>query len=141
MGDDREPRARLTYLFKYALLELHRLHEQHLAPLGISGRELALMLDLDGHVPESQQETAERLGVDRTTMVALVDSLEEKRLVARRPDARDRRRNVVELTKAGRTTLPRALRASDRAERELLGGMSAEEAEQLRALLARISRG
>lgn len=141
MGDDRTPWGRLTYLFKYALLELDRLHEQHLAPLGISARELAVLLHLDGHVPESQQESAQRLGVDRTTMVALIDSLEEKRLVARRPDARDRRRNVVELTKAGRATLTRALRASDKAERQLLGELSAEEAEQLRALLVRISRG
>lgn len=46
-------------------------------------------------------ELAGRLGVDRTTMVALIDGLERKGLVERRRSARDRRRNVVLLTAEG----------------------------------------
>lgn len=134
-----ESRRRLTYLFKHALLQLEQLHEHHLAPSGVTVRELAMLLFLDGREPESQQQLAGRLGVDRTTMVALVDSLETKGLVARRPDAGDRRRNLVELTGAGRRTLARATRASDDAERELLGSLDDAEEAQLRELLARIA--
>ncbi len=140
-ADDLGPQLsrRLTYLLKRAALELEELHQQHLAPAGISARELAVLLFLDAREPGSQQQAARRLGVDRTTMVALVDGLEDKGLVARRPDAGDRRRNVVELTKAGEATLARATRASDAAERQLLGGLSDAEAAQLRDLLARIA--
>ena len=106
---------RLTYLLKHALVELEQLHQEHLAASGINARELAVLLLLDGREPESQQQAASRLGVDRTTMVALLDGLEDKGLVARRPDALDRRRNVVALTDAGGTTLARAARASDEA--------------------------
>ena len=145
MADDRDlgPRlsGRLGYLFKHAMLELETLHEEHLAPFGINARELGVLLFLDGREPESQQQAAQRLGVDRTTMVALLDTLEGKGLVARRPDLQDRRRNVVELTDSGRTTLASAGRASDEAERRLLAGLDEAEAAELRRLLTRLAAG
>lgn len=61
----------------------------------------------------AREEAAARLGIDRTTMVSLLDSLEGKDLVARRPDAGDRRRNVVVLTDAGKAKLRAATNASD----------------------------
>ena len=144
VADDRDLgpqlRGRLTYLLKHALLSLEELHGELLAPAGVSARELAVLLLLDGREPESQQEAARRLGVDRTTMVGLLDALEVKGLVGRRPDAADRRRNVVEITAEGRGTLRRATKASDRAEDRLLDPLDADEAAQLRALLARLVR-
>jgi DNA-binding MarR family transcriptional regulator len=132
---------RLAYLLKHAFLDLEELHREYLDPLGISGRELSVLLLLQAREPESQQQTAERLQVDRTTMVALLDGLEAKGLVAREADPADRRRNVVALTDAGRRTLEKAVRASDKAERRLLGALDASERTQLRALLARVVIG
>ena len=139
--DDLGPRlsARLTYLLKRALVDLEALHEQHLGPAGVSARELAVLLFLDGREPESQQQAAVHLGIDRTTMVGLLDSLEGMGLVARRPDAGDRRRNVVVLTDAGRAKLREATKASDAAERELLGELDDREAARLRELLQRVA--
>lgn len=131
--------GRLTYLLKRALLDLHELHDEHLAPSGVTARELGVLLLLDAREPESQQQAAQRLGVDRTTMVGLLDDLEAKRLVARRPDLRDRRRNVIELTHQGHRTLEKALQASDRAEQELLTDLDDAEAAHLRELLARVA--
>lgn len=131
---------RLTYLLKRTLAELEDLHTEHLAPLGITGRDLGVLLLLESRGPESQQQAAERLRVDRTTMVGLLDALEGKGLVARHQDAEDRRRNVVELTGAGRTTLAKAIRASDAAERRLLKELDDAEITQLRAILGRLDR-
>lgn len=143
MGDQRDLgaalRGRLTYQLKHALHALQELHDEHLAPWGINARELAVLLLLADREPESQQQAAQRLAVDRTTMVGLLDGLEAKSLVARRPDPADRRRNVVELTRAGRTTLAEATRASDEAERQLLAGLDAADAALLRQLLGRIA--
>ena len=50
---------------------------------------------LAGHEPASQQYAAKRLDVDRTTMVTVLDTLQAKGLVSRRPDSENRRRNVV----------------------------------------------
>ena len=91
---------RLAYLFKRAQTELAGLHEELLAPFGINAGELAILLLIDAREPESQQQVARRLGIDRTTMVTLIDALEGKDLVARRPDAAERRRNVIELAPA-----------------------------------------
>jgi DNA-binding MarR family transcriptional regulator len=131
--------GRLAYLLKRAHLALADLHEELLAPVGVNHRELAILLLLDAREPESQQQVAGRLGVDRTTMVALIDALEGKGLVARRPDAADRRRNVIALTGAGRKTLRRATRASDQAEQRLLADLDEAEATHLRSLLSRVA--
>ncbi len=126
-------------MFKRAQLELAELHAKLLAPFGISDHELAFLLFLAAREPESQQQAAGRLGVDRTTMAALVDALEGKGLVARHPDPADRRRNLVELTSAGRETLRGATRASDQAEQRLLAALDDAESAQPRSLLRRIA--
>ena len=126
---------RLGYLLKHAQLRMAELTEKALAPYGISGRELAVLLVLAGREPASQQQAAQRLGIDRTTMVALLDALQAKGLVSRHPHADDRRRNVVELTEAGQDTLRRATAASDEAERTLLAPLGARDGERLRDLL------
>jgi len=133
---------RLAYLLKHAQLGLAELTAEALAPFGVSGRELAVLTVLAGQEPGSQQQAAQRLGVDRTTMVGLVDALEDKGLVRRRAHAEDRRRNVIELTEAGRDTLHRADEASRDAERRFLAPLGARDAGNLKtALLALIQPG
>lgn len=138
-GPGPQLRTRLGYLLKHAFFELEELHTVHLARCAVNARELSVLLLLDGRKPESQQQAAGRLGIDRTTMVGLLDGLESKGLLARQTDPGDRRRNVVVLTDAGRRALKDAKAASDRAERDLLAGLSSAEARQLRALLARVA--
>lgn len=131
--------ARLGYLFKHATLRLEELHGRALAPFGIDARELGVLLVLAGHEPASQHEVAQQLGVDRTTMVALLDTLEDRGIVSRRPDGRDRRRNVVELTDHGTDTVRRATRASDEAERSLLAALSPPDQQRFREALRLIT--
>lgn len=137
-GPGPELRANLVYLLKHAHLRLAELVADELEPHGVEGRELGVMLTLAGREPMSQQQAAQRLGIDRTTMVALLDALERKGLVSRHPDAEDRRRNVVELTEAGRKTLRLAVEASDQAERRLLSPLTPEAERELRSALQAI---
>lgn len=137
-GPGPQLRGRLGYLLKHAFFQLEDLHRVHMANGPVNVRELSVLLLLDGREPESQQQAANRLGVDRTTMVGLLDGLEGKGLLARLPDPADRRRNVVALTDAGRTALREARAASDRAERELLADLSPAESRRLRDMLSRI---
>lgn len=126
---------RMGYLLKHAQMRLAELTAAALAPFGITGRQLAVLLAIDSQAPLSQQEAARRLGVDRTTMVALIDELEGKRLVRRQQDSADRRKNVIALTSAGRATLHDASRASDDAERRFLGLLTGEQAAEVRQAL------
>ena len=131
-GPGPELSRRLGYLLKHAQLLMAELNAKALAPYGLNGREVAVLLVIADREPTSQQQAAQRLGIDRTTMVAMLDTLEGKGLVSRHPDADDRRRNVVELTDAGKDPLRRAAKASDDAERQFLAPLSAQAAEQLR---------
>jgi DNA-binding MarR family transcriptional regulator len=129
---------RLAYLFKHAERLMSELHVAALAPFDIHARDLGVLLAIDSTEPASQQEIAQRMGVDRTTMVAIIDALEAKGIIARHPDPEDRRRNVVELTPTGQDMLRQAITASDAAEAQLLAPLSPAESQQLRDLLARV---
>jgi DNA-binding MarR family transcriptional regulator len=130
-----EPSSRLGYLLKHAWQRLAELTTAALEPHGVDGRELAVLLTLADCEPASQQEAARSLGIDRTTMVALIDALEGRDLVARRPHAEDRRRNLVELTGKGRDTLRGAAAAGGEAERQFLAPLSEPAARQLKEAL------
>ena len=131
--------GRLGYLLKHAQQRMAELSAAALAPLRITGRELAVLLAIDSQAPLSQQEAARRLGVDRTTMVALIDELERKQLVQRRQDPADRRKNVVALTPAGRGVLRKAGEASDEAERRFLAPLTSDQAAEVREALRRVA--
>ncbi|MFI6922962.1 MarR family winged helix-turn-helix transcriptional regulator [Nonomuraea spiralis] len=129
---------RLGYLLKHAALRLAGFTGPALEPYGIDGRELGVLSVIDAPEPLSQQEAAQRLGIDRTTMVAMVDALEGKNLVARRPHPGDRRKNAVELTERGRETMRLAVPAVEDAERAFLASLSEDEQHLFRDVLHRL---
>jgi DNA-binding MarR family transcriptional regulator len=126
---------RLGYLLKHVQLRFAQLTSAELAPLGISPREWATLSCLNDE-RASQREVAELLGVDRTTMVALVDELQAKGLVERRPQPEDRRKNIVTLTRNGRDLMRRGGRLIDSCEQRFLAPLSKSDAAQLKKILA-----
>src|ERR1700761_2186625 len=79
--------------------------EQFLTPLGLSQRDVIALTYLRGHGPTPQQLLAERLRLDASSMVCLLNELEESELVVRRRDRSDRRRALVQLSDKGERTL------------------------------------
>jgi DNA-binding MarR family transcriptional regulator len=134
-GQGREVADVLGYLLKHAHLQLDAATTTALAPFGIDPRALGVLRVLASREPTSQQEVAQLLGVDRTTMVALLDALEGKGIVSRRPQAGDRRRNVVELTESGRDVFHRAEETAKRTEQEFLAPLAPRDAQHLRNAL------
>jgi DNA-binding MarR family transcriptional regulator len=129
---------RLSFLLKRTSALLDGTVEQELARLGISGREFGVLTLVEAEGPASQQRLAGRIGVDRTTMVALIDALEEKRLVKRHRDPTNRRAYVLEVTSAGRKKLRDALKAVERAEQQALAPLSCGESASLTRALQRL---
>jgi DNA-binding MarR family transcriptional regulator len=68
-------------------------------------------------------------------MVAIADALEERGLVERRRDPRDRRAYALRVTAAGRAMLGRAERAIEGAEEEFLAPLAPRDRHRLKALL------
>jgi DNA-binding MarR family transcriptional regulator len=131
---------RLGYLLKHAQLRLAELAEPLYEPLGVSGRQLALLTLFGDGPAQSQQDGAARLGVDRTTMVALVDELEAKGLVRREVAPGDRRKRLVTLTAEGERVREAGEEVTRQAEALLLEPLAVDDAERLRAALHRVVR-
>jgi DNA-binding MarR family transcriptional regulator len=69
---------------------------------GLKARSYSVLVLTSGDARPSQRELAEFLRLDPSQVVSLVDELQSRRLVERRPDPADRRANVVVATDAGR---------------------------------------
>ncbi|MCC4909411.1 MarR family winged helix-turn-helix transcriptional regulator [Microbacterium sp. cx-59] len=110
-----------------------------LAPHGLKVRSYSVLaLVADGARP-SQRELAAFLRLDPSQVVALVDDLQRRGLVERRPDPADRRANVVRATDAGRALHALALESARVAERTLHADLDERERAQLAGLLRRIA--
>ena len=77
------------------------------------------------------------MGIDRSTMVSLIDQLESAGLARRRPSATDRRAREIAITPKGRRLLQRSRRMISQLEDEVLAGLTAEERSELVRLLRR----
>jgi DNA-binding MarR family transcriptional regulator len=110
-----------------------------LAPLELEPREFALLRSVGSREGASQQATGERLGIPPSRMVALVDELETRRLLERRPSPSDRRAHALHLTPAGKRLLAQATALAGAFEAELTQGLDPAERAQLVAMLDRVA--
>jgi len=131
----RDPGDMLGYLVKHVQRRLSAQADAALEPLGIDRAEFGVLWVLARSEPLSQQGIAANAGVDATTMVALIDALEAKGMLTRRPDPGDRRRNLIELTAAGQATCREAEVAHTAAEEQFLAPLSGTQATQFRRML------
>ena len=131
----------LGYLLKHAHLALEQRTQAALADIGMTGRDLGVLRVIAGGEAESQQEVATVLGVDRTSMVAVLDALERRGIVERRPSERDRRRNVVELTDDGWDVFRRAENRYAEAEQAFTSILGDAGAVRLRQALRTVLSG
>ncbi|MCU1482981.1 MAG: transcriptional regulator, MarR family [Subtercola sp.] len=128
----------LGYLLKRAHLQLSAATTLALEPFGLDPRTLGVLRVLASRKSTSQQEVAQLLGVDRTSMVAFLDALEGRGIVSRRPLAHDRRRNVLELTESGRQVFEQASAAEREAEKAYIARLSVDDQRHLRQALRTI---
>ncbi len=111
---------------------------QQLKRLRIRARHYAMLVLLAEEGPLSQVKLGQRLHIDRTTVVFLVDELEQNGLLERRRDPADRRIHAVTLTERGRQVVVQANSRMRSAEEAFLEPLSDAERDQLRALLLRL---
>ena len=87
----------------------------------------------------SQQELGRRLSILPSRLVALLDELQERGLVERRPDPQDRRTYALHLTAAGRSATEQIGRIAREHDDAICASLSAEGRQQLHTLLTRIA--
>jgi DNA-binding MarR family transcriptional regulator len=103
-----------------------------------SGRVKALLWLAEG--PLSLSGIAEAVGVDAPYATLIVDTLEERCLVERRPDPADRRRKLVSLTPEGKEAVARVIRIQ-RQPPPGFANLTAAELDTLEELMRRVTAG
>jgi len=110
-----------------------------LAPLGLKVRSYSVLALACSEQAPSQRELAEFLMLDPSQIVALVDELEDRRLVSRETNPRDRRSKGICATASGKRLYGEARAIVRAAESESLAPLDDDERQQLRSLLRRIA--
>jgi DNA-binding MarR family transcriptional regulator len=110
-----------------------------LAPLKIAPAHAGILRVLREADGISQQALGERLGAFPSRLVGLLDELEERKLVERRPNPTDRRSYALYLTAKGRETVQKLDRVSRGQLESLCAALTEPERAQLAKLLRRIA--
>jgi DNA-binding MarR family transcriptional regulator len=109
--------------------------------LGMHLRHLVALSYVSDHDCCPQQDLADAFCMDANNVVLLLNELEQLGYATRLRDPEDRRRHLVQITKAGRGALDRARGATQEIEGEVLHALEPEERETLLRLLSRALRG
>jgi DNA-binding MarR family transcriptional regulator len=110
-----------------------------LEPLGLRPPQFGLMTLIDAEPGRTQQELVASSMIDASSMVAILDELEELGLVERRQNPSDRRKHALHLTRRGSSTLARARKVAIGIADEALAPLDAKERETLRLLLRKLA--
>lgn len=123
------------------LLQVIRAHArvgtELLAEAGVAAPHEIVLLYLDTRGPVPQTELVHYMGRDRSTVTATLQAMERADLVERLPSPDDKRAMIVQLTKRGRDTVPRARAAWHELERRTTRSLTpSQQSDLLNALTA-----
>lgn len=125
--------GQLYLAHRYARAAANRALQVHQVEL----RHLGVLATLAEAGPLSQRALIDRLQVDKSSMVYIIDELERQGLAERRRNELDRRSYAVHLTATGRDRLAAATATAGEVMAGLLAPLSEGERRTLQELLAR----
>lgn len=128
----------LGYRLRRAQGAMHRDFMAAVASLDLTQKQAATLWLINSNPGVAQVAVAAALGMDRATTMAIVDRLEERRLVIRQRSSTDRRRQELYLTPAGQSALRKAKARIARHEKRFKALFSAAELESLLTALQRL---
>ncbi|WP_077059141.1 MarR family winged helix-turn-helix transcriptional regulator [Streptomyces sp. MP131-18] len=136
----RREEADLSFLLDHTGHVLRTRMAAALAGIGLTARMHCVLVHALQE-ERTQIQLAEIGDMDKTTMVATVDALEEAGLAERRPSSRDRRARVVCVTEEGARVAERSQRIVDGVHAEALSVLPAEERKVFLSAMNRLVGG
>ena len=128
----------LAYHLRCAHVAVFQHFNRTLGVHGISGPQFGTLLLIEANPGVSQSSIAEALRFDRSTLVQVVDRLEDRGLVRREPSLQDRRSHALRLTEDGAALLDELKTLSDEHEGIVAETLNADERKSLLDLLERL---
>jgi DNA-binding MarR family transcriptional regulator len=137
-GEDRED---LGALFAHVTRRLIDAEAPLLASHKLTMWEYVVLSRLARGPAPNQQTLAREIRHDKTRLIPLLDELQRRRLIERRPAEADRRSHTVSITDQGRALHGAARAAIRQMETEFLAALEPDERQSLLAILPRLASG
>jgi DNA-binding MarR family transcriptional regulator len=122
-----------------AARSLARRFDQAFRPLGLTNGQFSLLMSLNRPQPPQIGDVADLLGMDRTSITAMLKPLARRGLVEIVQDETDRRGRRLRLLQAGRALLAEAMPVWQRTLATIEGRLADGEADGLRKALAALA--
>jgi len=128
----------IGYLIGDVSRMIRTVYDRRVEPLGLTRAQWRVMTRLNRAESFIQTELAIELEIEKPTLGKLLERLEAKGWVERRPDQKDARSKRVFLTPAARPVLNQMYERATDVVGGIFDGIEDKDAEQLRALLDHI---
>lgn len=122
-------------LYKAGIIYRSLMDSRHLHKYQLAAPECGILYVLSTGSIANQLSLGQELGIDKATIVKMIDKLEKLKLVKREVDPNDRRSKFVSLTPKGLSTLEKVREIRHDIEGEVLGSFSSEDQAHLRRLV------
>lgn len=110
-----------------------------LEEVDLNVRQFSVLALAASELKPTQREMSSFVALDPSQIVALVDTLEDRNLVKRETDRRDRRSKNIVATAEGEKLYRQARAITMTAEDHVLAKLTTSERDQLRALLTKVT--
>lgn len=132
------PRHTIGRLINRVRVEVMEALDRELARYDMSAAQLIVLATLANGDADSASGLCKGISYDPGAMTRMLDRLEQKGLIRRRPNPDDRRSVNLELTAAGRVLYPQLAATKDAVQTRFLRGFSKDEVQMLESLLSRM---
>lgn len=106
--------------------------------LGFTSSQWKVIIALNQFEGLNQKELADKIYVDTSTLVPIIDKMEKNGLLERKPDPKDRRHNRLFLTKKSESTVDSIVEVIIQLKKLFYKGISKEEQESMRPHLRKM---
>jgi DNA-binding MarR family transcriptional regulator len=113
--------------------------KERIATIGLTPPDAGILRLLTTTQGISQQDLSAKLGIHPSRLVAILDELERRELLERKPNADDRRQYALYVTEKGREILTKIGQIARQHQDALCASLTGEEREKLADLLRKIA--
>lgn len=128
------------YNLRKAQVAVFQSFQNAVAPHDMTPGQFGVLIMIKENEGLSQSDLGSAVGIDRSTMVAVIDRLESRGLVIRAPSPNDRRSYALRLSPEGEKLLDELIPRIQAHDKAMVKDLSTEEQAQLIDFLRRISR-
>ncbi|HYH22361.1 MAG TPA: MarR family transcriptional regulator [Azospirillum sp.] len=128
------------YNLRKAQVAVFQNFQNAVAPHDITPGQFGVLIMIKENEGLSQSDLGAAVGIDRSTMVAVIDRLESRGLVIRAPSPNDRRSYALKLSADGEKLLEELVPRVREHDQSMVKELSAEEQAQLIEFLRRVAR-